>query len=583
MKKNTGWAIAERLFSLMSRYLFLFFVSVCVIALYSLCDRGRILLVRDLFQLDSKTFYNTVLILVFMSLGSFIFKFLKEILTNYVIQRSIADIRNILARKLLRLPLTFFYTRKQGDVISRITNDVVHVEQSLNFILKDIFIFSFQIILAVGFVIYASPWLGLATLVLFPTCVLPLVLISRGLRKAKKRSHEYLGEVTDQIISIYGGIKVIKAFNMQEEEVKKFSQKNEGFLRKMMSAVRKRALAISLVELFLAAAMVVLFWFGGYLILNQQLTSGDLAVFGLSVATLYTSTKELTKSYNGFIESTPASNRIFEIVDEPEEQDSEVQDQINSISRLELRNLWFSYDGVPLLKGVEINAEKGEIIAIVGRSGVGKSTIVDLVTGFYRPSQGEILLNGRDMKGFSRKSILSQVAIVSQETFLFNTTIGDNLRYAKQSATEEEVVESAKYAGIHDFVSNLDKGYDTHVGDRGAKLSGGERQRISIARAILRKPSLLILDEPTSHLDAEAEKKIEESIGQITRNRDRITIIIAHRLSTIKKADRIYVLDQGRVVEIGKHEELLAKNGIYADLYRIHFGASIEQPERQEN
>jgi subfamily B ATP-binding cassette protein MsbA len=320
--------------------------------------------------------------------------------------------------------------------------------------------------------------------------------------------------------------------------------------------------------------MSLLFLFVGY----YNVTIADLLVFGFAVARLYTASKELTKSYSALLESVPASHRVFEILDQSEET-KDVGEELGSIEDVEIKDLTFSYDGQSVLQGVSLKAKKGEIVAVVGRSGVGKSTLVDLITGFYNPVGGQILFNGRDSNVLSKTSIISHIAVVPQETFLFNTTIEENLRYARPDANENEVVEAAKSAGIHSFICTLDAGYETVVGERGAKLSGGEKQRISIARALIRRPSLLILDEPTSNLDGEAEKKIEGSLQEIAKSRDRITFIIAHRLSTIKNADRIYVLDQGRIAETGTHNELLAKNGVYSSLYSKHSESDSQRSE----
>jgi subfamily B ATP-binding cassette protein MsbA len=293
---------------------------------------------------------------------------------------------------------------------------------------------------------------------------------------------------------------------------------------------------------------------------------------GLAVAMINSSVKEASKSYNRLIEASASCERIFELLDQPRESEHEGGKEIPADGAgVEYRDVSFAYDGTPVLSGISLAARPGDVVAVVGRTGAGKTTLLDLLCRFYDPQRGAVLVNGVDLKEASRRSLLSRIAVVTQEAFLFNTSIGENIRYGKRDATPAEVEAAAKAAYIHDFVAGLPQGYETPVGERGAKLSGGQRQRLTIARAILRNPSILILDEATSALDVESEQAVQAALDNLMRSDRRITFVIAHRLSTIKNARRILVLDGGKLAEEGPHEALLAKDGLYAQLYRGQF------------
>ncbi|RPH49828.1 MAG: ABC transporter ATP-binding protein, partial [Planctomycetota bacterium] len=325
--------------------------------------------------------------------------------------------------------------------------------------------------------------------------------------------------------------------------------------------------------LFMGLAVAVIL-VGGYSMLDRgDLTAGQLAFFGLAVAMLNSSVREMSKSYNRLVETSTGAERVFQLLDQPRETQHDAGETLTKVESVELQGVSFSYNAVPVLQDVNLRVRPGEVIAIVGASGAGKTTLCDLLCRFYDPQQGEVRVSGVDLKRVKRSSLLAQVAVVTQETFLFNTTIGENIRYGRRSSTQQEVESAAKAAHIHDFIAGLEKGYDTVVGERGAKLSGGQRQRVAIARAVLRDPSLLLLDEATSSLDAESERAVQEALDNLLRSDHRITFVIAHRLSTIQNADRILVLDGGRLVEEGKHESLMKNNGVYATLYRTQFAS----------
>ncbi len=511
---------------------------------------------------------------IILSVFMFVFGYLRDVMTWYMVQRVVADLRQDVAEHLAYMPLRFHYDRKSGDLLSRVTNDVAAAEPAAGFYFDDAFVHSIMILCAMVMVFTANWILALGALAFFPLYLTPMTLLGRRMRKARKKSLERLGDMTGTMIQTFGGIKVVKAFNMEAAQVEEFRRHNESYLGKLMSALRRKAMSENLSMLFLGLAIALIFVGGGLLLSQGMLKAGELAVFALGIAMVNSSARELSKSFNKLMEASTGCERVFELLDQPRETEHGGGEDLPAAGEgVEFRGVSFSYDSAPVLRDVSLKARPGEVLAIVGRSGAGKTTLVDLLCRFYDPQEGQVLVNGTDLRRARRSSLLSRVAVVTQETFLFNTTIGENVRYGRRDAAREEMESAARAAHIHDFIATLDKGYDTVVGERGAKLSGGQRQRVAIARAILRNPAILILDEATSALDAESEQAVQAALDNLIRARDRITFIIAHRLSTIKNADRVLVLDEGRIAEEGTHEDLLGRGGVYAQLYRTQFAS----------
>jgi ABC-type multidrug transport system fused ATPase/permease subunit len=341
-----------------------------------------------------------------------------------------------------------------------------------------------------------------------------------------------------------------------------------------MAAVRRKALSENMAHLFLGVGTAIMLVGGGFMLARDMMTAGEMVVFGLYVAIINTSIRELAKSWNRLVDASTGCERVFELLDVRRDSEDDGTVEVRSIEGgFRFERVSFRYDTQPVLVDIDLDLRPGDLVALVGRSGAGKSTLCDLLCRFYRPTSGRILVGDTDLANVRLKSWLRHVAIVTQETFLFNTTIMENLRFGKPEATVEEVERAAQAANIHEFIKGLPAGYETVVGERGAKLSGGERQRMAIARAILRNPEVLILDEATSALDAENEKLVQGALSNLIRagGRRRITLVIAHRLSTVRDADRIVVLDEGRIAEAGRHDELVTRDGIYAALYRTQF------------
>lgn len=505
---------------------------------------------------------------IFLSFVMFGFGYLKDYLTNWLTNRMVVDLRGDVVEHLSYLPLRYHYDRKSGDLVSRVTNDVALCEPATNFYFDDLIVQSLTILCALVLVFLTNLQLALGAVVFFPFYVIPLTWLGRRLRKARKKSLETLGDMTGAMMQTLSGIKIVKAFNMEAAQAGEFREKNESYFRRWMGALRRKALGENLSQLFLGIALAAVLVGGGFLLQSKKLAPGDLAVFAMGVAIINSAVREFSKSYNRLVEASAGCERVFELLDQPRETEHDAGEELGTVEKVEYAGVTFSYDTVPVLADVSFKARPGEVLAIVGRSGAGKTTLLDLLCRFYDPQQGRVVVNGADLRRVRRRSLLSQIAVVTQDTFLFNTTIGENIRYGRREASQSDVESAARAAYIHDFIVTLTGGYDTVVGDRGAKLSGGQRQRIAIARAVLKDPSILILDEATSALDTESEQAVQAALNALIRSGRRITFVIAHRLSTVKNADRILVLDGGRLVEEGTHDELLARGGVYATLYR---------------
>ena len=531
--------------------------------------------VLDGIFISKDEFLLTVLPIVILGVAVFKagFSYGQSYLMNYVGNHVIADVREELFLQLMRLPAGYHDANTSGRLMSRVINDVNLMASAVAGVLKDLFQQGLTFVAMMGIIFYQNWKLAAVSLVVVPMSFYTVTQMGRRLRGLATRGQEKIGDMASALQEALTGIRVVKTFGREEAEGARFQHSNRAYLRATMKGVQVSSLVSSHMEVIGVLGVAMIIWYGGYLVIDGEMTPGAFFSFLAAMFMAYTPIRRLAGANNTIQQALSAAERVFGVLDLENERDRDQGlRELSPITRsLEFRGVTFQYDGTeqPALRDINLSMSAGEVVALVGSSGSGKTTLANLVPRFYEPTRGMILLDGQNTREGTLKSLRRQIGIVSQDTVLFDETVRNNIAYGKLDAAEHELVEAAQAAYAHDFIQRLPDGYDTVIGENGVKLSGGERQRLAIARAILRDPPILILDEATSSLDSESERIVQLALSNLMRNRT--TLVIAHRLSTVQNADRIIVLDRGRIVETGSHEELLRNGGRYQRLHAIQF------------
>lgn len=513
-----------------------------------------------------------------MLIAAFIFiivrppiEFLRQYMAQWTSNKILYDIRKKLYGHLQALSARFYANNKAGEVISRVINDV---EQTKDFImtgLMNIWLDCITIIIALSVMFFLDVQLTVAAIVILPFYILTVYFFFGRLRALTRQRSQKLAETQGFLHERVNGMSVIKSFAIEENEAKNFDKRNKGFLQKAFMHTRWNAYSFSAINTVTDIGPLIVIGFGAYLAISGSVTVGTLAAFVSYLEQLYGPLRRLVSSFTTLTQSFASMDRVFQLFDEP--YDIKNADDAKDISitqgNIEIRDVSFKYndDERDVLKEINLNIHHGETVAFVGMSGGGKSTLISLIPRFYDVTEGEILIDQHNIKSFEIGCLRRQIGMVQQDNILFSDTVKENILLGRPDATEEEVIRAAKKANAHDFIMALPKGYDTEVGERGVKLSGGQKQRLSIARIFLNDPPILILDEATSALDLESEAVIQEALNILSK--DRTTMIVAHRLSTITHADKIVVIENGQIVQMGTHQTLMNQQGAYQRLYNI--------------
>ncbi len=567
----------KRSFVYFRPYLFRMIISVIAMGIVAACTAFAAYLVQPaldkIFIDKNQEALKTIPLLV---VGVFaikgIFRVIQTYEMEYCAMKVLETLRNELCSKILRLPITFFEENRVGMLMSRIINDVDLIRNSIPEIvslIKELFTIVGLIFVA----FYRDAYLATWALVVFPLAIYPIVYFGKKLRKLGRKNQQKIADISNILQEIFSGIKIVKAFAMEKKETETFKGQNAKLIGIALKSIFYNSLSSPVMEFIGSLGIGLVIWYGGTQVIAGHSTPGTFFSFLAAVMMLYEPIKRLNKSNMVLQRAIAGAERVFEVLDSEEIQ-IEPQGDVELLppfKGLEFKDVSFKYPSTPemALEDINLCVYPGEKLAIVGPSGAGKTTLINLIPRFYDPLEGIIYLNGLPLSQYTLESLRRFIGMVSQETILFNTSIKENITYGLTGIPDKKIIEVAKIAYAHDFIEKLPYGYDTVVGDRGVKLSGGEKQRITIARALLKNPPLLILDEATSSLDTQSERIVQQALDNLMKNRT--SIIIAHRLSTILSAHRIAVMNKGRIIDIGPHEEIIKRCALYQKLYKMQF------------
>jgi ATP-binding cassette, subfamily B, bacterial MsbA len=514
-----------------------------------------------------------------MAIGTF----LRQYFMGYAQSYTVIRLQRAIVQRVLMQPINFFNSERKGALMSRMTANTRAAGKLVQIVMEAVISHPLKIFAVMAVLIYTSPLLALATFVVLPVALLPVLLFAGRIRKATHKKYKKLEASSNFFHQMLDGIRVVKSYRLEDAQREEFHKVSENVFRRDRKVARYKGTARFGVELTYNTVMAAALFGVGFIItapwFAEQGGLGMFVQFFAGLVFLYDPARRLSHSLNDVQESTAALDRAFELLDrEPEIKDqSNAKEAPREFETIRFEDVCFEYNpGQPVLHNISFEAKRGQMTAFVGQSGMGKSTLMDIIPRFYDPTQGAVKVDGHDLRDFRMESWLENIAIVSQDTFLFNTTIRDNLRAGRPDATEEELIDAAKAANIWAEIEAMPEGLDTKLGDRGVTISGGQRQRIAIARAFLRRAPILLLDEATSSLDTRSEREVQNALDSLIKG---CTVFaVAHRLSTIRGADQILVLNEGRVVEQGSHDELMEKRGAYASAYTLQHGGHT-QPE----
>ena len=554
----------------------LFVAAICT----ALASAGTVVLpwiIKDLVDqvlsekdAEKLTYIALSVVVIFLFRGFFFYG--QSYLISYVGQRVVIDIRREVFKKIQRLSMAFYDKNKTGTIMSYVTNDVNALQTGLVDNIVEMITEGVILVASIVAMIYLDWKLFLFSLCTFPVVIMFIDFFGKKIRASGGKIQGATADLTSVLQEVVSSARVIKSFVREEYEINRFEEQNMHNFRAQMKYVKLSATLTPTIEFVAAIGVTMILWFGGNSVIDGDITAGALVAFLTYAVNISNPIKRLSRVIANIQKALAAADRVFDVLDLPEliQNKSNAQLLPHVKGNVSFNNVSFAYNtDEPILDNVSFSATPGQVVALVGPSGAGKSTVASLLPRFYDVTGGSIVIDGLDIREVTMESLREQVGIVPQETMLFNGSVYDNILYGRLDATEEEVMAASRAANAHNFITELPNGYDTQLGDRGVNISGGQRQRIAIARAILKNPQILILDEATSALDTESERVVQEALDRLMVGRT--SFVIAHRLSTIKNADKILVMEKGKIVEEGNHDELMAKDGLYAHLYQIQY------------